>query len=317
MLASTTPDARLRQVLTVIQNYLPPDGGTADEALNKIIELVDPWPAFPSDPSTYQDRATAWCKECVGEDAYLIKVRCHRFLEEALELVQALGSSKAAAHRLVEYVYSRPAGEVEQEIGGTVTTLAVLCSAAGCDMLQAGEKEYKRVNTPEMIAKIRAKHNSKPDMDDNPLPVAVGNIEPNNDEVICPNCTTQFRAIPVNVQAMLIESDYEPPFTSTPPRLYPVSVLREALARSKLVPLPYRNEIASEFEHLWHMHKARLPANDVKSYLRYVAQREALSCAGLYSYAPTSLEEAVNFEPHEWVLNAMATAVHELGRVPQ
>ena len=27
--------------------------------------------------------------------------------------------------------------------------------------------------------------------------------EPNNDEVICPNCTHQFRAIPVNVQKLL------------------------------------------------------------------------------------------------------------------
>jgi len=29
-------------------------------------------------------------------------------------------------------------------------------------------------------------------------------VQPNNDEVICPNCVTQFRAIPVNVQEELI-----------------------------------------------------------------------------------------------------------------
>ena len=38
-------------------------------------------------------------------------------------------------------------------------------------------------------------------------------IEPNNDEVICPNCCTQFRAIPVNVQKLLMEAGIEPPFT--------------------------------------------------------------------------------------------------------
>lgn len=32
---------------------------------------------------------------------------------------------------------------------------------------------------------------------------------PNNDEVICPNCVHQFRAIPVNVQARIAELEAE------------------------------------------------------------------------------------------------------------
>ena len=46
--------------------------------------------------------------------------------------------------------------------------------------------------------------------------------EPNNDEVICPACCTQFRAIPVNVQQLLLDAGFEPPFKPTPqqqPRL--------------------------------------------------------------------------------------------------
>jgi hypothetical protein len=39
-------------------------------------------------------------------------------------------------------------------------------------------------------------------MSDNNL----GPREPNNDMVICPNCTCQFRAIPVNVQKELAEA---------------------------------------------------------------------------------------------------------------
>ena len=42
--------------------------------------------------------------------------------------------------------------------------------------------------------------------------------EPNNDEVICPNCCTQFRAIPVNVQQLMLAAGFEPPFTAPPLR---------------------------------------------------------------------------------------------------
>ena len=40
--------------------------------------------------------------------------------------------------------------------------------------------------------------------------------EVNNDEVICPNCCNQFRAVPVNVQALLLASGHEPPFVAPP-----------------------------------------------------------------------------------------------------
>lgn len=39
---------------------------------------------------------------------------------------------------------------------------------------------------------------------------------PNNDEVICPQCCNQFHAIPVNVQKLMIEAGFEPPFTHAP-----------------------------------------------------------------------------------------------------
>lgn len=40
--------------------------------------------------------------------------------------------------------------------------------------------------------------------------------EANNDEVICPSCAHQFRAIPVNVQRLMLEAGFEPPFTEPP-----------------------------------------------------------------------------------------------------
>ena len=40
----------------------------------------------------------------------------------------------------------------------------------------------------------------------------------NNSEVICPACTHQFRAIPEDVQRLMLDAGFEPPFT-TPPLL--------------------------------------------------------------------------------------------------
>ena len=42
------------------------------------------------------------------------------------------------------------------------------------------------------------------------------NREPNNEEVICPACTHQFRAIPVQVQRLLLDAGIEPPFLAAP-----------------------------------------------------------------------------------------------------
>ncbi|MBK5203885.1 MAG: hypothetical protein JJD98_00300 [Polaromonas sp.] len=51
-------------------------------------------------------------------------------------------------------------------------------------------------------------------------------VEPNDDHVICPNCCNQFRAIPVNVQRLMLSAGFEPPFTHPAP---PPSGEREAL----------------------------------------------------------------------------------------
>lgn len=53
--------------------------------------------------------------------------------------------------------------------------------------------------------------------------------EPHDDEVICPNCCTQFRAIPVNVQNLMLDAGFEPPFT------HPASPAQPAAPAAKLV----------------------------------------------------------------------------------
>ncbi|WP_417254330.1 hypothetical protein [Celeribacter sp.] len=112
----------------------------------------------------FQERVQDWVLTCFCEEVALDRTeRNRRFLEEALELVQSLGASKAFAHDLVDYVFSRPEGEAVQEVGGVMVTLASLCATQGIDMVEAGEDELSRIAHPEVIAKIRAKHAEKPE----------------------------------------------------------------------------------------------------------------------------------------------------------
>lgn len=109
----------------------------------------------------FQRRVRPWMLACFGaEIAADVQERNHRFLEEALELVQACGATASEAHQLVDYVYGRPAGEKVQEVGGVMVTLAALCLAQGIDMHAAGETELGRIWTK--VEQIRAKQAAKP-----------------------------------------------------------------------------------------------------------------------------------------------------------
>ncbi len=118
---------------------------------------------------SFQERVKPWLHECFGEMIAGDKEeRNHRFLEEALELVQACGCTKEEALKLVDYVYGRPVGEKGQEVGGTMVTLAALCIAQGINLNEEAERELSRINLPEVVLKIRAKQAAKPKF--SPLP---------------------------------------------------------------------------------------------------------------------------------------------------
>lgn len=109
----------------------------------------------------FQMGVYSWAVSAFGIEGATDKdERNHRFLEEALELVQALGCTASEAHQLVEYVFNRPVGEPFQEAGGTMTTLALLCHANGIDMDLAGAKEQARIWGK--IGEIRRKQAAKP-----------------------------------------------------------------------------------------------------------------------------------------------------------
>jgi hypothetical protein len=111
----------------------------------------------------YQNGVRQWMLLCFGEGiAADTAERNHRFLEEALELVQALNCSKADVLQLVDYVFDRPVGEPGQEVGGVMVCLAALCDANRINMKQEGERELARINQFDVLTKIRAKQAKKP-----------------------------------------------------------------------------------------------------------------------------------------------------------
>lgn len=110
---------------------------------------------------SYQERVGDWMQQCFGPEISSDRTeRVFRFLEESLELAQALGASKKEAELLVSYVFGRPTGEYPQEIGCVMVSLAALCNAAHADLDRAAEMELARCCANTEC--IRARHAAKP-----------------------------------------------------------------------------------------------------------------------------------------------------------
>ncbi|APE27430.1 hypothetical protein [Aurantiacibacter gangjinensis] len=111
--------------------------------------------------TSFQKRVESWLEACFPVAVRSNRAeRTHRFLEEALELAQANDCSREDALALVDYVYERPVGEPDLEVGGVMVTLAALCSASGINMDEAGDSELER--NWDRIETIRAKQAAKP-----------------------------------------------------------------------------------------------------------------------------------------------------------
>lgn len=90
--------------------------------------------------------ALDWATRSFGrEHVYNFPVRALRLAEEAVELAQAYKVPKEKMLDLIEIVYSRPAGDPEQELGGVMMTATVLAGAHGHDPDAFFEIELRRV----------------------------------------------------------------------------------------------------------------------------------------------------------------------------
>lgn len=110
---------------------------------------------------SFQVRSWNWLMHCFGKKIAVSKrQRNHRFLEEALELVQSCDCTEDEAIAAVRYVFARPKGEKGSEVGGVMNTLSVLCTVHGLDLCEEAERELAKnwINSD----KIKEKHALKP-----------------------------------------------------------------------------------------------------------------------------------------------------------
>ena len=91
-----------------------------------------------------QTALSEWAEAAFGHDqSTSLPQRGLRLLEEAIEAFQACGGDEAMAHKLVAFVFARPAGTVGQELGGVAVTTLLLAAAAG---LSAEEEEGREIH---------------------------------------------------------------------------------------------------------------------------------------------------------------------------
>jgi len=131
--------------------------------------VAHPGVSAPTEPVAFQQEVDRWMDACFGQTIKADKLeRCDRFIEESLEFAQAVGYSADRAHALVDYVFGRDVGEVKQEVGGVMVTLAAACNTVGIDIQDAAQTELARVWTK--VEAIRAKQAAKPTGSALPIP---------------------------------------------------------------------------------------------------------------------------------------------------
>lgn len=95
-----------------------------------------------------QKRVIQWAIACFGmEHVYDTKVRALRLLEESIEFAQAVGVPYDQAANLTAFVYSRPAGDPDQELGGIGVTFLAACESRFKDATAITRKEVERVES--------------------------------------------------------------------------------------------------------------------------------------------------------------------------
>lgn len=112
--------------------------------------------------SDLQNIVWEWCKSTLGPAAASHRQeRALRLLEEALELAQAESLGMPIVIQLMLRVWSRPVGEVHQEVAGIGVTTLAYCAAAGLDFERELEIELERIRRPEVQESIRKKQHEK------------------------------------------------------------------------------------------------------------------------------------------------------------
>lgn len=90
-----------------------------------------------------QYRVWLWICDAFGQDS--VQQRALRMLEEAIEAYQAACGEREQAHALIDYVFNKPAGTLQQELGGLGVTILGLAETARLSADAAERTEVARV----------------------------------------------------------------------------------------------------------------------------------------------------------------------------
>lgn len=91
-----------------------------------------------------QTRVYEWVRTTFGLANQDSRERALRFFEEAAELAQAEGLAPGDLFRVIEHVFAKPTGDVQQEAGGVGTTLLAYCASKGFSAEEAERREFER-----------------------------------------------------------------------------------------------------------------------------------------------------------------------------
>jgi hypothetical protein len=99
--------------------------------------------------------ATEWAIRCFGiEHVRTKRVRALRLIEEAIEYAQSVGTDAETIHKMVDTIYTQPAGDPIQELGGVMLTTLVAANGLNVMAYDLLFTELRRVldKSPEHFA---------------------------------------------------------------------------------------------------------------------------------------------------------------------
>lgn len=113
----------------------------AKDRLREIAQLV-----AHSGRNARQAQASQWALAAFGKnEARLPEQRALRLVEESIEAAQACGCDPAQLHKLIDFVFARPVGDLAQELGAVGLTLLLCADAATLSADDCERAELARV----------------------------------------------------------------------------------------------------------------------------------------------------------------------------
>jgi NTP pyrophosphatase (non-canonical NTP hydrolase) len=114
--------------------------GSPEFSAHNVYQLSD------LDRTARQAIAEAWGINAFGKlEVHNVAQRTIRLNEESVEACQVANVDPDLLHEQIDEVYSRPVGELNQEIGGIGLCVLLLAASAGLDADQEENREVKRV----------------------------------------------------------------------------------------------------------------------------------------------------------------------------